>query len=563
MGAFQGTGGSVEGLTGFLKGVGAGRLMLIFGVTAGVAAALFLLMGRAGGEPSSLLYAGLTAADAAQVAQQLDQNGIRYEVGADGGTIYVPRDHVAQARILVASQSALSSGTVGYEIFDRADALGSTQFVQNVNARRAIEGELARTIASIQGVTAARVHLVLPERRLFERDSAEPTATVVVGLADPALAAGHARTIRNLVATATPGLQPSRVTVVDEAGRTLANGAGDEEEMGVGVLDDRRAGMEERLRRKVLDALEPIVGAGGARVQVAAEIDLTRLSTTNETFDPDSQVVRSSSLVEESSSDRDAEGAPVSVTGNLPDEATGAAENPVATSESSRLEETYNYEISRSTITEVREAGEITRLSVAVAVDQARVVAEDGTVTWRDRTPEELEQLAAVARAAAGFDAARGDVFEITSLPFERPQLNLGEAAGGGLFSFGKNDILRFAEIAVMLIVGLALTILVARPLAKGLAQPAPMLALAGPAPGGAAAQAALPPPAKKGRLPGPAGMEALPAPEGAWEEEEPGIDIGSVDGKLKASTVRRVSEVVDAHPEESMAILRTWMHER
>jgi len=554
----------LSGLTGFLKGASAGRLVLIFGVTAGVAAALFFLMARSGGESRSLLYAGLEPTDAAHVAQQLDQGGVRYEIGADGGSIYVPRDQVSQARILVAQEGALGSGAVGYEIFDEADALGSTQFVQNVNARRAIEGELARTIRTIRGITAARVHLVLPERRLFERDAAEPTATVVIGLFDPALASSHARTIRNLVSTAVPGLKPSHVTVVDEEGRTLANGAGeDEDTMGAVILEDRRATLEERLRRKVLDAVLPIVGSNGARVQVAAEIDLTRISTSAETYDPDGQVVRSSSLIEEANSDRDSEGAPVSVSGNLPDDGGAGDANGGPTSESSRTEETLNYEISSTTTTEVREAGDIERLSVAVTVDEARVVGDDGTVSWRPRTEDELARIAAVARAAVGYDEARGDVLEITSLPFDRPQLNLGEAATGGLFSFDKNDILRFAEIGVMLIVGLALTILVARPLAQGLAQPAPMMAAAGGGAiqaGGAAAQLASKKPAA---LPPQENQEALPAPQGQQDEEIPSIDIGQVDGKLKASTVRRVSEVVDAHPEESMAILRTWMHER
>ncbi len=547
----------MNGLTGFLKGAGAGRLMLIFGVTAGVAAALLLLMARAGGEQRALLYAGLDPADAARVTQQLDQGGVRYEIGDGGGSIYVGRDQVSQARILVARQGALNSGGVGYEIFDRSDALGSTQFVQNVNARRAIEGELARTIRSIQGITSARVHLVLPERRLFERDAAEPTATVVIGLFDPATAAGHARTIRNLVATAAPGMKPSRVTVVDEEGRTLASGAGDEGEMGAVMLEDRRAMTEERLRRKVLDALSPIVGANGARVQVTAEIDLTRISTSNEVFDPDSQVVRSSSVIEEITSDRDRAAAPVTVAGNLPDNMISDGDENGSSSDSSRLEETFNFEISRTTMTEIREAGDIRRLSVAVMVDEARETGADGQPVFRPRTEDELTRIAALARAAVGFNAARGDVLEITSLPFERPQTALGESGGG--MSFGKNDILRFAEIGVMLIVGLALTLLVARPLAKGLAQQAPMLATAGA--GQAPAQLALAGGGQPASLPAKAAQDALPAP--AEDDDDAGIDIGQIDGRLKASAVRRVSEVVGAHPEESMAILRTWMHER
>jgi len=548
----------VNGLVEFLKGAGATRLALIIGVTGGVVVALAMIMARAGGAGDALLYGGLDPRDASEVAGQLDAAGIGYRLGDGGGSIYVSRDDVANARLLVASEGALGSGSVGYEIFDETDALGTTQFIQNVNAKRATEGELARTLLSLRGVTSARVHLVLPERRLFERDAQEPTATVVVGLADPSAGASHAGTIRNLVATAVAGLSPMRVTVVDETGRTLANGAEDGEQASALALADRRAALEERLRRKALDAIEAIVGPGAARVQVSAEIDLNRITQNAERFDPDGQVVRSTQTVEESSQDQERDrNDGVSVANNLPGQPADAGGNELSASSSTdRVEETVNYEISRTTTTEVRESGAINRLSVAVVVDHARSVADDGTVTYEPREQAELDRIAALARAAVGYDSERGDIIEVTSLPFQRPDTGLGVAAApGGLFSFSKNDIMRAAEIGVMLVIGLALVIMVARPLAKGLvAPPQPALAGAGvqAAIGEGSAQAEVTDQSR--------GDKALPAPEGGGADS--GIDVQMVDGKLKDSSVKQLARVVESHPEESLSILRNWMNE-
>lgn len=547
----------MNGLTSFLKTQSATRLALIIGVTAGVAIALALIMARAGGQSEALVYAGMSMQDASRAAQALDAAGIEYRLGDGGGSIYVSREEVANARLMLADEGALGSGTVGYEIFDETDALGTTQFIQNVNARRATEGELARTIATIEGIENARVHLVLPERRLFERESQVPTATVVIGLNDPTQGAQSARTIRNLVATAVPGLAPGRVTVVDESGRTLANGAESAGDFEGVMMDERRSSLEARLRDKALDAIEPIVGPGAARVQVAANLDMDRVTQNSEIFDPSGQVVRSTVVAEEVSQDSESEaGEGVTVANNLPEPAAPAAEGPESTSSSSteRTEETTNYEISSTTTTEVQEAGEIERLSVAVAVDQRRVVAGDGTVTYEPRPQEELDRIAALVRAAVGFNEERGDVIEVTSLPFQHPDLTLGTSSEGG-FSFGKNDIMRIAEIAVMLVMGLALILLVARPLAKGLTNPLPALAGAG---GGGQAQ--IGEAAAKPQLTDQS-AKSLPKPDEAKSDSNI-PDADSMDGKLKDSSVKRMTEIVEAHPEESLSILRAWMSE-
>lgn len=531
------------------------RLALIIGVTAGVAIALVLIMSRAGGEGDALLYGGLNPQDAGAVAQKLDGANIEYRLENGGASIFVSRDEVASARLLVAQDGALGSGSVGYEIFDETDALGATQFIQNINAKRATEGELARTILSLRGVTSSRVHLVTPERRLFERESQDPTATVVIGLTDPSSGAAQASTIRNLVATAVPGLQPSRVTVIDETGRTLANGAEGGDEFGAMAVADQRAGLEERLRQKAMDAIEPIAGAGAVRVQVAAQLNMNRVTENAEIFDPDGQVVLSTQTVEDSSQDQEMDGQQgVSVANNLPGQPTGNADT-TASSSNQRSEETVNYENSRTTRTEVREAGAIERLSIAVAVDEVRIVGEDGQITFEPRSEEDIARIAALARAAVGFQESRGDVLEITSLPFQHINPNLGtEGVKAGMFSFSKNDIMRVAEIGVLLIIGLALIFMVARPLAKGLTAPVGALA-------GAGGQGALGAPQTAALSDQSGSQKALTGP--ADDEDYGGkIDVHKVDGKLKANTVKQLTEIVEGHPEESLSILRTWMNE-
>jgi flagellar M-ring protein FliF len=282
----------VNGFANLLLKAGPTRLFAVLGITAVAAALIFTLVLRMGGESKALLFAGVDMREAAAITQRLEQADIAYELRGDGGSIYVPRSRVLDARMMLSAEGLPSSGSIGYEIFDEPDALGQTQFQQNINRLRALEGELARTIASLDGISSARVHLVLPERQLFARQTEQPSASIVLGLRRDALSAGQVRAIRNLVASATPGLTTNRVTILDEAGRLLAAASNEgEDALGEGV-DARQAAVEERIRRTVTDIVEGVVGAGNARVQVSAEMDFSRVSETSERFDPEGRVVR-------------------------------------------------------------------------------------------------------------------------------------------------------------------------------------------------------------------------------------------------------------------------------
>ena len=343
----------------------------MIGVGGGAAVVLIALLLRLGGEPMSLLYANVDLKEAGQITSSLDTAGIKYELKGDGSTILAPRDKVAQARLLLSGEGLPTSGSVGYEIFDNAPTLGQTDFVQTLNRQRALEGELARTIKSIRGVSAARVHLVLPKRQLFEEDSENPSASIMIAIAGRPLTAEQVRAIRNLAASAVPNLKADRVTIVDEAGELLAGGGEDGGGAGVGAGSGQRSEAEERIKKTVKDLVEGVVGVGKARVQVTAVVDTTRVTLSEEKFDPDGQVVRSTQTSQQNANEtKPTSNGGVSASQNLP----GAQQNNGggnASSTQGENNETTNYEISKTTRTEVQEPGAIKKLSVAVAVDGA------------------------------------------------------------------------------------------------------------------------------------------------------------------------------------------------
>src|SRR5216110_2552962 len=250
------------------------------------------------------LFTELSIEDSSAIIKDLERQAIPYELRNDGAAIMVPKDKVTRLRMKLAEAGLPKGGGIGYEIFDKSDALGSTSFVQNINHLRALEGELARTIKALDRVQAARVHLVLPERPLFAREKAEASASIVLKVRG-ALEPQQVRAIRHLVASAVNGLKPERVSVVDEAGRLLANGAPGDNASGVSA-DERQAAFERRLREQVEAIVTSIVGPGHARVQLTADFDFNRVTQTSEKYDPEGRVMRSSQTREESSAANDA-----------------------------------------------------------------------------------------------------------------------------------------------------------------------------------------------------------------------------------------------------------------
>ncbi len=274
----------------------------------------FIIM-RVTAPQMTTLFTDLSYEDSSGILKELDRQAIPYELKNDGAIIMVPKENVTRLRMKLAEGGMPKGGGVGYEIFDKSDALGSTSFVQNINHLRALEGELARTIKGIDRIRAARVHLVLPERPLFSRETPEPSASIVLRVRG-SLEPQQVRAIRHIVASAVNGLKAERVSIVDETGQLLANGSssdGSSEANG----DDRRTTYENRMREQVEQIVSSVVGSGRARVQVSADFDYNKVTQTSDKFDPEGRVLRSSQSREESSATADNNGQ-VTVNNELP-----------------------------------------------------------------------------------------------------------------------------------------------------------------------------------------------------------------------------------------------------
>jgi flagellar M-ring protein FliF len=537
----------VNGITDFLFKAGPTRLFAALGIAAVVAALLFSLVFRMGAEETALLFADVEMREAGQITQRLEQADIPYEVRGDGSSIFVPRSQVAEARMMLSAEGLPSRGSIGYEIFDEPDALGQTQFQQNINRLRALEGELARTISSLDGIAAARVHLVLPERQLFARETEQPSASIVLQLRRDELSPGQVRAIRNLVASATPGLSSNRITIIDEAGRLLA-APSNEQGVDADGVDARQVAVEERIRRTVTDIVEGVVGQGNARVQVSAEMDFNRVSETSERFDPEGRVVRSTTTSEETSSSGGGQGGATTAGANVPDATAGSSSGAGGGDGSESSSETVNYEISHTTRTEVSEGGRVRRLSVAVAVDGVLTPGEgEAAPTYAARSEEDMQRLTQLVRSAVGFNQERGDVVEVVNTQFARGEA-IGAPEAPGMFAFlGDLDVMRIIEIVAALIAALAFVFFVLRPLIGGL--------MRGGANAAAAGGGAIP------ALPGGGGaMAALPAPDGSANDDS-GIDVAQIGGRMRQSSVKKMAEVVNQHPDESAQIIRGWLN--
>lgn len=548
-----------------IRNLGPVRLAALVGTGIAVVGFFIFLVTRLSTGSMSLLYADLDPADSGQIVTELESRQIPYQLKAGGTQVYVPADDVLRLRVSLAEQGLPGGGSMGYEIFDESQGLGTTNFVQNVNLVRALEGELARTITSMRNVRGARVHLVLPRRELFSRERQNPSASVVLQLiGSQRLGKEQVLSIQHLIAAAVPQLEPQGVSILDDRGNLLARGFGEEAAASLAVqnAEDMRVAYENRLRRSIEEMVERTVGLGRVRAEVSAEINYDRIVESKEAYDPDTQVARSTQTIEHN--DRESETAgqdTVSVENNLPEtDAQNNAESQSLQRQSSRTEETTNFEISRTVTERVRETGEIERLSVAVLVDGFYNRNEDGDRVYQPRSPEQLEQIETLVRSAVGFTADRGDSVEVVNMQFVKLE---PEELDDGAFLFGisKEEFLQLAEVLVLAVVGLLVILLVVRPVLTRLFESMPTT-LAGAGGGGLIGQDG-----QLAQLAGPGAtadmaelLEGDDEPEDSLLDQM--IDINQVEGRVRASSLRKIGEIVDKHPEEAVAIIRNWMYQ-
>ena len=539
-----------------LKNIGPGRIAIVGGVFLGLMIFFILFVTRFTSPSMEVLYSDLDTADSTRITAQLQTMGAKYQLKQGGKEILISAKDVTRVRLELAEQG-MGGSVLGYELFDKSEAIGATSFMQNVNYIRALEGELSRTIESLNSVKGARIHLVMPKRELFSRKKQEPSASVFLRMRGATrLSSEQISAVQHLVAAAVPSLTPKHISVIDNKGKLLAGGFEDTDGMGAvsSKIDEKNRILENRLAKTLEELIEKSVGFGHVRAEVNAEMDFDRISTNEERYDPEGQVVRSTQSIEETSSSKDTDGSPsVTVGTNLPDANQDSGDNQSSSAAENRTEETVNFEISKKVINHIREAGTIKKLSVAVLVDYEHKLNEEGVRTAIKRSPEDMELLANLVKGAIGYDADRGDQIEIVQMVF-KDSINVEEQLDQ-FFGLSKNDLLRVAEMLVLGIVALLVILLVIRPLISrafeantAAAQAESERLLADQSPDAPA-------------LAGPGGVLATSDLD-VEEEFEELIDIDRVEGRIKASSVKKIGEIVDKHPEAALSLIRTWMYQ-
>ncbi len=564
----------MQGFFDFVKSLGAARMAAMAAVTLALVGFFSFLMIQMTTPQMVPLFTDLPVDDSASIIKDLERQAIPYQLKNDGAIIMVPKEAVARLRMKLAESGLPKGGGVGYEIFDKSDALGSTTFVQNINHLRALEGELSRTIRGIDRVQAARVHLVLPDRPLFSRDKADASASIVLKVRG-ALEPQQVRAIRHLVATAVNGLKPERVSVIDETGKLLADGATQDNQFNGASSDERKLAYESRLRGEVETIVSSVVGPGHARVQINADFDINRITQTSDKFDPDGRVLRSSQTREEQSASGARSDGAVSAGTELPNSGNqqGGGGGAAAGDQTKKTEEIVNYEISRTTKTEVIEAGRVNRISAAVLVDGNYTKNDKGEVAYQPRPKEEIDRISALVRSAIGFDAKRGDQVEVVNLRFaDITPSPINEPAGWmNLIQFTKEDIMRSAEVGVMALLGLVVMFMVVRPLVRRIItpdglQPGQLMAPAAVAVSPEAAGGGGGIPGVHGSITSTGGpnVSIVGGDEAVAISNRTSamIDIAKVQGQVHAQSVQKVGELADKNPHEAVSIIRNWLHE-
>lgn len=537
-----------------LKQLGPARLAIMGSVLLGLMLFFIFVSLRVSSTEMSLLYSDLTQMDSGAMVAKLEESQIPYEVSTDGSRIMVADTDVGRARMLLAEAGLPNGGSMGYELFDKQSGFGTTNAIQNINALRALEGELSRTISSLAPIRSARVHLVLPQRELFARESRPASASVAVGLrAGKSLEREQIAAIQSLVASAVPELKAEQVSIIDQNGTLLARGGEGEGDQATMKAEELRMKQEQRLIQTIEDLVGRTVGYGKVRASVTAELNFDRTTTEEELYNPEQQVARSTQTVEEGSMDKDANtNENVSVENNLPGVGADTLGDQSPTSTSNRTEETTNFEISKTVRNTVREGGDIKRLSVAVLVDGTYKTNEDGTKTYQPRSDAEIDKISALVRSAIGLDSERGDTLEVVNMQFAEIDTS-EELPDNTLFGFDKNKLLDVAEVVTVAVMIILVILLVLQPMVGRLL---------------ATESTGLDDETETDLI---ASRPLAPALEGPAQEFEPAnlddeedtgsmIDVQKVEGKVKASSVKKVEDIVDAYPTETVSVIRSWM---
>ncbi|UOK72752.1 flagellar basal-body MS-ring/collar protein FliF [Ancylobacter polymorphus] len=532
-----------------LRQLGARRLFALAMIGLAVLAAIGLGAYYLSRPATETLYANLSREDVTRIGAALKDAGISFDVNADGTAVLVAPADTARARMQLAEKGLPQSSSSGYELFNDVNSLGLTSFMQEVTKVRALEGELARTIQTMKGIKAARVHIVLPDRASFRRDQQSASASVVIRT-ENAEDGTSAEAIRHLVAAALPGMKIDAVTVLNTEGAILASG-----DDPANASSGKKAMLQEQMNReteaKIRRALTPYLGIDNFQISVTSRLDIDRVTTNETTYDPASKTERSVRVVKETGTSQNrSKQAAASVQQNMPGQAAGGDAGNNSNEETNRREELTNFEISSRSTETVREGFTVQNLSIAILVNRARLVpaegAGDGAVPLETQIYE-IEQLAA---AASGFDKARGDKLKVSAVGFADGNGELEPVAALPWSEVLMRQAGTLVNAATILIVAVLLIWFGLRPAVRAIvARPedAEMIETAMLAGTGGA-------------------MGELPAPDGGGAMTpgvtEPVSLIEDLTSKMNRSPQKRLEQIIDFDEEQAAAILRQWLQQ-
>ncbi len=476
------------------------------------------------------LYAGLDPDDARQTGLTLTQAQIPYDVSANGTSILVPAPMLDKARLATAAKGGVKSGRLGFELFDKPNWVGS-EFDERVNYQRALEGELEHTVATLADIESARVHLVMPHDSLFRDEERPAKATVVLKLRHATLADGEADSIRNLVASAVDGLAPDRVVLVDAAGRL---------QLGPKTAEGELLSAEQALEEKLVATLEPVTGPGNVRASVTLDYDQSNSEETQETYDPEKSATLSMQRTEQSTGGQPVAAGVPGTASNAPNSQALPVYPKLTTTPESSKSESSTYGVSKDVRHVVQSPGRVRRLTAAIVVNHRllRATTKSGAAQWQPWSAEQLRNLTAVAQAAVGFDAARGDVLTVEDLAFDDNSMPASPTLPGQVLTAVENSpvLVKYVALFAGLLLVLAFGVRPALKLARGES-------------------------ASTGAKQGAKENDALLASTGDQPVESPELPPIDLERVRVQQVFDQVTEHLKREPAQSTRLLQSWIH--
>lgn len=536
--------------------MGAARIAMLVVAVVMLIGLISMIAVRGNAPDYGIVYGGLNEQEQAKIAQTLDALNVNYEVRSGG--VYVPKNRIPELRLKIAGEGIVGSSTAGYEIFDSQSSFGTTSLVQNINARRALEGELARTINSLPSVASSRVHLVMPKKKLFSRERIEPTASVTVNIGTRILNDEQVQSITHMVAASVPGLTPDNVTIIDNRGNMLSSGNKSQSNL-MNMQQKVQRQVETEYEHSIKRMLEKVVGPNKANVKVTAELNFDSIEEESEIFDPEKQVVRSEQRSEDRMTAKQTQpNQAAGASANIPGQEVGGGQAG-SNEERQSAEETINYEISKTIRRHVHSGGAIKQLSVAVLVE-GHYSNEDGIQKYVAYDENDIAKFETLVKTAIGYDEERGDLVEIVDMPFAQIEEEIVEEP-----LFTKDDYFMIAEYSLIAIAIFLLMFMIIKPILKATLPKNDEVtsAMSGEVAAGGAAAGAGGPGAPAINI---QGMETAPdgtpvnLPTNEIVDSDSMIDLESVEGQVRESSIKKVVKIITENPEESTNVIRGWL---